>query len=234
MRSGVPPAAVVAGVAVALAAACSGEESSAPPGRSATAASFETDDSLPSALLGIPVEEVQGRTGPGGEPFYVALRTAEGAEHLHRAIGRETFRLGLRIRTPDLVQYPCSSCHASEDVVVGGERDTAQVHHDIKPAHPSETGADCASCHAEDDVARLRLEAGGTASLDHAYQLCAQCHQPQVNSWAKGAHGKRLVGWRGRRVVMGCADCHSPHQPSTEERVPYPGPQIPRSRGGTP
>jgi hypothetical protein len=76
-------------------------------------------------------------------------------------------------------------------------------------------------------VGRLRLEAGGTASRDHAYRLCAQCHFRQVESWAYGAHGKRLVGWRGRRVVMGCADCHDPHRPATVPRRPMVAVQLP-------
>lgn len=219
-------------LAVLVSAGC-GEE---PPSRvrNAPPASYETDDSLPYALSGIPVEPVQGRSGPGGETFYVVRRTAGRAEHLSRAIGKETFNLGLRLRAPDLAQYPCASCHSSEEVTVGGARDTTQVHHDIKPAHPRETGADCSTCHSQTDVSRLRLEPDGTASLDHAYRLCARCHQPQVTWWANGAHGKRLVAWRGRRVVTNCTDCHDPHQPAAEQRVPYPGPEIPRARGHEP
>lgn len=222
------------GLVALLTVGCGGEEAPPPPERARMPASFETEDTLPSALKGIPVEPVQGRTGPGGDTFYVPLRTAEGAEHLYRRIGRETFRLPLRTDDPDLVQYPCSSCHESEDVTVGGERDTADVHHNVKPVHPAETGADCATCHAQDDVARLTLATGETTSLNHAYRLCARCHSTQVNSWAHGAHGKRLVGWRGRRVVMGCAACHDPHNPETQKRIPYQGPEIPRSREGSP
>ncbi|HSR42004.1 MAG TPA: hypothetical protein VLL48_07530 [Longimicrobiales bacterium] len=227
------PRGFVAGALAALLAAGCGDGPAVLP-RNAPPASFETGDTLPTALQGIPVEPVQGRTGPGARTFYVALRTTGGTEHLYRAIGKETFNLGLRLRAPDLAQYPCVSCHSSEEVTVGGARDTAQVHHDIKPAHPRETGADCSTCHSQTDVARLRLEPEGTASLDHAYRLCARCHQPQVTWWANGAHGKRLVAWRGRRVVTSCTDCHDPHQPAAERRVPYPGPEIPRTRGRRP
>lgn len=197
------------------------------PGEGAPA-SFETEDTLPSALKSVRVEQVQGRTGPGDQPFYVALRSRDGADHLSRQIGRRTFRLGMRMSSPDLTQYPCTSCHEGEEVIDGRTaRDEEGVHNNIRPVHPAEAGAQCLTCHAADDPGRLRLENGGTASLDHSYRLCAQCHFAQVEWWANGSHGKRLVGWRGRRVVTGCADCHDPHRPATEPRIPLGGVQLP-------
>ena len=196
-------------------------------------ASFETEDTLPSALKGVTVEPVQGRTGPGGETFYLAVRSREGADHLSRQIGQRTFRLALRVSSPDLTQYPCTSCHEGQNITRREtERDDEGVHHNIQPVHPAETGAQCLTCHAADDVGTLRLENGGTVSIDHAYRLCAQCHFSQVEWWANGAHGKRLGGWRGRRVVTGCADCHNPHRPATEPRIPLGGVQLPGELGG--
>ena len=198
-----------------------------------TDASFGTEDTILTALISIPVELVKGSTGPGCTPFYVALRTPEGAVHLSRQIGRESFRIALRVRSPDLTQYPCTSCHEGQEIVSDrGARDETAVHQNIQPVHPAETGAQCTTCHSYDNVATLTLERGDTASMDHAYRLCVQCHFSQGDSWAKGAHGKRLVGWRGRRVVMGCTDCHSPHQPATERRIPYSGPALPGALGG--
>jgi len=225
--------ALVATVALAAGACGNGQVAQEGPG-SGPPASFETEDTVPDALEGIPVEPVKGRTGPGGDTFYVALRTRRAEQHLNRQIGTANFRLGLRINDPDLTQYPCTSCHHGQNVVVGGARDTAEIHHNIRAVHPAETGADCATCHSQDDVSRLRLEKGGTASLNHAYRLCAQCHESQVKSWANGAHGKRLVGWRGRRVVMNCTDCHNPHDPHTQKRLPYPGPEVPRPKVNQP
>ena len=98
----------------------------------------------------------------------------------------------------------------------------ADAHDNIKPVHPAETGAVCSTCHAADNVELLPLkEAVGVPRLDQAYRLCAQCHFQQVDAWAGGAHGKRLDGWEGRRVVMGCADCHDPHKPAVEPRMPF-------------
>lgn len=191
-------------------------------------ASLETEDTLPSGLKTIAVEPVRGRTGPGGKTFYVALRGPGEAAYLSRRIGQRTFPLGLRVSSPDLTQYPCTSCHEGQGIMGDGtQRDDEGVHHNIQPVHPEETGAQCMTCHAADDVGTLRLESGDTASITHSYRLCAQCHFPEVDSWANGAHGKRLVGWRGRRVVMGCTDCHNPHRPATELRIPYPAREVP-------
>ena len=215
----------------AVISACGGEP---PPSGGGFPASFETEDTVLSALLSIPVELAQGRTGPGGRPFYVARRTQSGAAHLSTRIGNEDFRLALRVREPDLTQYPCASCHQGTEIVVEPDgRDGAAVHQNIQPVHPAETGAQCTTCHAYDNVATLAPERGDTVSIDQAHLLCAQCHFSQVDSWAKGAHGKRLVGWRGRRVVMGCTDCHSPHEPATELRTPYAGPVLPRALEGS-
>jgi hypothetical protein len=107
----------------------------------------------------------------------------------------------------------------------------ADAHQNIKPLHPAQTGAVCSTCHAPDNVEFLALKSDDRVTLDHAYRLCAQCHFSQAEAWAGGAHGKRLDGWQGRRVVMGCADCHDPHKPALEPRIPFRAPQIERIRG---
>jgi hypothetical protein len=77
-------------------------------------------------------------------------------------------------------------------------------------------------------VELLALKSGERVTLDHTYRLCAQCHYKVAESWAGGAHGKRLDGWQGRRVVMGCADCHDPHRPAIGSRIPFRAPQLER------
>lgn len=177
----------------------------------------------PRELSAVTSDTVYGWTGPGGRPFEVARRTA-GASAYHRQIGRKTFALPLRV-PGNLTQYPCSSCH--EGLSVTGRR-TDGAHQNIAAVHPTVTGAACVTCHVPNAVERLALPGGESASLDQAYRSCAQCHASQVESWAAGAHGKRLDGWFGRRVVMNCADCHDPHAPALESRVPFPGPRIGR------
>lgn len=186
--------------------------------------SLRVNDTETSTLVTVPSEPVVGRSGPGGESFEVALRTAGETSYLQRRVGRRTFDLAFRTTGVALSEYPCSSCHQGR--VVTGQREP-DVHQNIRPEHPAATGTACATCHAESGVDRLQLADGTTVTLDHAYQLCAQCHFSQADAWAGGSHGKRLSGWNGPRVVMGCADCHDPHRPTVTKRIPFEGPRLP-------
>ena len=168
--------------------------------------------------------------GPGDRPFEVTLRTADPASALARRFGTITLRTSLRTRSPDLGQYPCTSCHLGRRMILADARGT-DAHQNIKAVHPVQTGGVCSTCHAPANVELLTLKSGESATLDHAYRLCAQCHFGQAEAWAGGAHGKRLDGWQGRRVVMGCADCHDPHKPAIESRIPFRAPRLERSRG---
>jgi hypothetical protein len=188
-------------------------------------ASFEAGQAEPSALASVDSEPVQGFAGPGGTPFEVATRTHGGPGRLERRIGTRTFSLPLRTDGLGLTQYPCGSCHQGR---VTARRDP-DVHENVEAVHPPGIGATCVACHSPGAVETLTLIDGGTATFDHAYRLCAQCHFAQVDAWAEGHHGKRLDGWRGRRVVMGCAECHDPHGPTVARRAPFPGPRLPAS-----
>jgi hypothetical protein len=226
--------ALLAGI-VATAGCGTGEAAPAPKSKKAypkdgAATVAPRDDRQPGQLTTVEGETVIGRTGPDGAPFEVAVRTRGERAHLDRRFGSRTLALGARVGSPGISQYPCSACHVDGGVKAGTERVT-DAHHDIQPLHPHETGASCTSCHAPDNVEFLALGSGERATLDHAYRLCAQCHSPQVNDWAAGAHGKRLDGWQGRRVVMGCADCHDPHRPALDRRIPFRPPFIPRAGG---
>ena len=184
----------------------------------------------PGALGFLAAEPVIGWKGPGDLPFEVTLRTADPITALARRFGTVTMRTSLRARAPDLGQYPCTSCHLGRAIALADER-RADAHRNINPVHPSQTGATCSTCHSPTDVEQLTLKSGERATLDHAYRLCAQCHFSQANAWAGGAHGKRLDAWQGRRIVMGCADCHDPHKPALEARIPFRAPHLKRSGG---
>jgi hypothetical protein len=195
---------------------------------SGLAAAEGTANREPGALKTVPSAPVQRWTGPGNQPFEVALRTPERESGHARRFGAVTLETALRAGSLD--EYPCTSCHLGRQIVMAAKR-VPDAHQDIRPAHPKQTGALCSTCHAADDVEQLALESGERATLNESYQLCAQCHFTQADAWAHGAHGKRLDGWQGRRVVMGCADCHDPHQPALEPRIPFRAPQIERIRG---
>ena len=163
-------------------------------------------------------------------PFEVALRTEELASGPARWFGTITMPVALRTRSPGLTQYPCTSCHLGLRVVMADDR-IGDAHQNIKPVHPKAAGAVCSTCHAAENVERLVVKTHERPTLDHSYQLCAKCHFSQVQAWAGGGHGKRLDGWQGRRVVMGCTDCHDPHSPALVPRIPFPGPTLPPRRG---
>jgi hypothetical protein len=182
----------------------------------------------PGALKTVLRAPVLGWTGPGGQPFDVARRTVDREPGHARRFGSVTLQTALRVRPLD--QYPCTSCHLGRKLVMAAKR-VADAHQDIQPRHPEQTGTLCSTCHAADDVQQLALESGERATLDETYRLCAQCHFTQADAWAHGAHGKRLDGWQGRRVVMGCADCHDPHQPALRPRIPFRAPHLERPKG---
>ena len=182
---------------------------------------------LPGQLRTVAAAPVQGRQGPGGHSFEVARRTPTPSADFARPFGRITLGLALRTQSPDLSQYPCRSCHMGSGFAASAER-TRDAHQNIQPVHPKETGATCQSCHAPENVELLAFQSGERTTIDHAYRLCAQCHNAHVCAWAGGAHGKRLDGWQGRRVVMGCAACHDPHQPALRARQPFRAPQVER------
>lgn len=177
----------------------------------------------PPALAAVRSEPVMGRTGPGGRPFEVAVREP-GLAGQDRRFGRRIFAIALRSDQP--VASPCSSCHRPGQRVLRPEA-AQNAHRNVLPRHPDKAGAQCRTCHAEGNVEQLALMDGSRVPLSHAYALCAQCHYPQAEAWAAGVHGKRLDAWRGRRVVLGCADCHDPHEPGLKPRTPYPGPTLP-------
>lgn len=184
----------------------------------------------PGALQTVYAAPVSNAQGPGGQPFEVALRTVDPATALSRRFGTITLRTSLRVRSPNLGQYPCTSCHLGRGTILADKR-VAGAHENIKPAHPVQTRGTCSTCHSSANVELLALKSGERVTLDHTYRLCAQCHFSQAESWAGGAHGKRLDGWQGRRVLMGCADCHDPHKPAIEPRIPFRAPRIERIRG---
>lgn len=187
-------------------------------------------DRLPGSLSTVSAARVVGWLGPDSQPFQVTLRTAEQRDGHTRPFGSIARPITLRATARDLGQSPCTSCHFGRTVQMRDQR-ISDAHRNIQPVHPARLGSVCSTCHAPDDVQRLALRNGERPTLDHAYRLCAQCHFSQADDWAAGAHGKRLDGWQGQRIVMGCADCHEPHHPKTEPRIPFRAPRIERSRG---
>ena len=187
----------------------------------------------PGALMTVAADTVLGWVGPGGRPFEVARRTAGPDAGHARQFGTITLPIALRVGSTALTQYPCTACHAGSRVTMAARRDP-DVHHDIQPVHPDTSGGVCATCHAPEDAELLVLLGGKRATLDQSYRLCAQCHFAQADAWAGGGHGKRLDGWQGRRIVMACTDCHDPHRPAAQPRIPFRAPELEKARSSAP
>jgi hypothetical protein len=187
----------------------------------------------PGALATVSVDTVIRWSGPGQRRFEVARRSSALESGHARRFGNITLPITLRSGSADVSQYPCGSCHQGRRVVMEKQRIT-DAHHNIQPVHPDQTGALCSTCHASDNVALLSLASGERATLDESYRLCGECHFAQADAWAGGGHGKRLDGWQGRRVVMACTDCHDPHRPAVQPRIPFRAPIIARTRSHDP
>ena len=221
----------------AVLAACSGarpgpaRDASGPnPHPASPVAAPPRNDSLEPGMLGtVRAALVVGWSGPDGRPFEVALRSRDVESGHARRFGTITLRTTLRGTTPDLVQWPCTSCHLGRTVAMAAQR-IPDAHQNIQPRHPELLRSVCSTCHSPDAVDMLALRNGDRVGLDHSYRICSQCHSSQATAWAGGGHGKRLDGWQGRRVVMGCTDCHDPHRPQTVARVPFRPPTIERVR----
>lgn len=184
-------------------------------------------DLEPGALQTVARSPVDLWKGPGGRAFEVSTGRSERESGHARRFGSITRPTALRARS--LGQNPCTSCHLGRQVAMADKR-IADAHQNVQPEHPAQTGALCSTCHATDNVELLTLLSGKRATLDESYRLCAQCHFRQVEEWAAGAHGKRLDGWEGRRVLMICTDCHDPHRPAVEQAIPFRAPRIERIR----
>jgi hypothetical protein len=85
---------------------------------------------------------------------------------------------------------------------------------------------ECFSCHRKEDPTKLVSVVDREASLETAYLHCGSCHKDQFKSWLGGAHGKRVTGWNGVRIVKNCTGCHNPHSPSRGTTLPVAQPTI--------
>ncbi|MBT3343455.1 MAG: hypothetical protein HN712_23010 [Gemmatimonadetes bacterium] len=159
------------------------------------------------------------------------LRGIESAPVAGALAGTQGTTFEVTRRADQIGQFPCSRCHDAPQVAtVATDASQRWAHANIRLDHPA--SAACATCHNYDDLQTLRLREGELVSVDEAYRLCVQCHFEQGQDWAGGAHGKRLAGWRGLRVIMNCTDCHDPHAPAFPPQIPVSGPRVPRTGNG--
>jgi len=128
-------------------------------------------------------------------------------------------------RLSQIERYPCGSCHQPGEGIPVLPEGQDKPHEGVHLKHGLGKGLSCATCHVSSDVSRLHgIE--GEVSIQQAPLLCATCHSTPYKDWLKGAHGKRIGQWIPPRVVYSCAQCHNPHSPAWEKRMPAPGPKL--------
>lgn len=125
----------------------------------------------------------------------------------------------IRERQSQITSFPCSDCHSvpvSQIQVEGNKK----AHWDIKLNHASKDVMDCMTCHTENDMNMLHTGTNKPIKFNDSYKMCGQCHSPQYKDWQGGAHGKQVESWAPPRVSNTCTDCHNPHAPRFETRMP--------------
>lgn len=151
--------------------------------------------------------------GTDVQRFYEQLETVAFREG--EGVTGDTFRVV--DRRPSIRRFPCSECHA----VQGPPKGDRRAHFGIVLDHAPTAVMNCATCHGEamakDSLASL---AGGRFAFELPHRLCAQCHFEQARDFLGGAHGKRVHGWQGTRVLQSCTACHDPHAPALPKRWP--------------
>jgi hypothetical protein len=127
---------------------------------------------------------------------------------------------------PEIERKDCARCHKP-----GQEpyRDEAlppgkDAHWDVDLHHAGDM--DCFACHKKEDPTKLVSVIDTNACLETAYLHCGSCHKDQYHSWLGGAHGKRVTGWNGVRIVKNCTGCHNPHSPARGTTLPIAQPTI--------
>lgn len=121
-----------------------------------------------------------------------------------------------------ITKYACTNCH-SVDLDELKATSTSFPHSDIKLFHANFDTMNCLTCHNQESFDDLRSTTNKKIDFDSSYKLCSQCHSSQFKDWKGGAHGKRIGGWVPPRVSKTCVECHNPHSPSFESRIPaYP------------
>jgi len=122
-------------------------------------------------------------------------------------------------RKDKIERFRCSHFHNYQPATIAKAAETA--HGDIILDHgDKDKQLACFTCHNKENRDVLITEKGTAVDMDHSYELCAQCHFRQKMDWTGGAHGKRVGGWAGERVVKNCTACHNPHAPRFEKRWP--------------
>jgi len=127
---------------------------------------------------------------------------------------------------PEAGRKDCARCHKPGEEPYRDETlpPGQDAHWDIAIQHAADM--DCFTCHQKETPDLLVSVIDREATLEAGYLLCGSCHKDQYHSWLGGAHGKRVSGWNGVRVISNCSACHNPHAPARGKSIPLAQPTL--------
>lgn len=157
-------------------------------------------------------------------PDSSAINASESLNHLYDQVRKVSYvdsvhsdTFYIKDRRPNIQHFPCSECHVGSTVSQG----TRPAHFGLTLKHAESSVMDCATCHGKGmQHNTLATFSGKPVPFEYSFQVCAQCHFQQANDFMGGAHGKRLLGWQGDRIIQNCTECHNPHAPAIPSRWP--------------
>jgi hypothetical protein len=127
-------------------------------------------------------------------------------------------------RQQHLALFPCAQCHAVLPTNTTPRQLIAAPH-----AAALEHGRGrmwCLDCHSATNRNELRGIDSRRIGFNESHMLCGQCHSERHRDWHYGAHGKRVINWKGERQIYACTHCHDPHRPALAPREPSPPPRV--------
>lgn len=146
------------------------------------------------------------------EKYFEGLKTVEVKEGKHIFLIPE--------RKSEITSYSCLECHSKSLDQMQVDKSTKKAHWDVKLNHADSKTMNCITCHDGNNMNALHSITGEEIDFNRSYMLCSQCHSKQFEDWKGGAHGKRIGGWAPPRASMTCVNCHNPHKPHFESRMP--------------
>ena len=146
------------------------------------------------------------------KPYLEGLKTIEITEDGHTFLIPE--------RKGEITSYSCLECHSKPLHEMQSDTLVKKAHWNIKMNHADDNTMNCVTCHNGNNMNTLKGITGKEIDFNLSYKLCGQCHTNQFKDWAGGAHGKRIGGWAPPRASMTCVNCHNPHDPHFETRLP--------------
>ncbi len=123
-------------------------------------------------------------------------------------------------RKSKIKSYSCTECHEKSFKKIKNSKKQKEAHWNIELIHADKNTMNCATCHSDNNIDNLKSLTNKKIDFNRSYNLCSQCHSKEFNDWKGGAHGKQIGGWTPPKIIKNCVDCHNPHKPGFEKRLP--------------